>query len=328
VFDESSLCQWQWLLVAAAVSLPLLQLPTFHEARWAALVVGVIPLLLNVAVMLYEIALVRPWNCAPGPSYGGGGERDAASVFLGLSAFSYAFGGHGVLLIKACYGGETACISLAGVVSHAASAASLRGPMRTAFALHYHWCVLNVGLYPEEMREMRTPSAWPSVMHWTYGLTMPLYWLCGALGYFAYGDYSLANINLNFPRNPANTLSIVVQLVQEVYFIVSTNLVMNLAMELAFGIDPVACCKSPTTVNILASGRAPRVLSGTCISLAPALGLVKAHADLTEEGTRDPARRIAHSVSDVPVASRLPPWLQRLLLRTAFFTSQVRAAVA
>eukprot|EP00967_Tisochrysis_lutea_P141177 scaffold259025_cov34-Tisochrysis_lutea.AAC.2 len=99
-------------------------------------------------------------------------------------------------------------------------------------------------------------------------------------------------------------------------------------MELAFGIDPVACCKSPTTVNILASGRAPRVLSGTCISLAPALGLVKAHADLTEEGTRDPARRIAHSVSDVPVASRLPPWLQRLLLRTAFFTSQVRAAVA
>mmetsp|Transcript_27573 Transcript_27573/g.83952 ORF Transcript_27573/g.83952 Transcript_27573/m.83952 type:complete len:343 (+) Transcript_27573:851-1879(+) len=226
--------------------------------------------------MLYEIALVRPWNCAPGPSYGGGGERDAASVFLGLSAFSYAFGGH--------------------------------------------------GLYPEEMREMRTPSAWPSVMHWTYGLTMPLYWLCGALGYFAYGDYSLANINLNFPRNPANTLSIVVQLVQEVYFIVSTNLVMNLAMELAFGIDPVACCKSPTTVNILASGRAPRVLSGTCISLAPALGLVKAHADLTEEGTRDPARRIAHSVSDVPVASRLPPWLQRLLLRTAFFTSQVLVA--
>ena len=56
MFDESSLCQWQWLLVAAAVSLPLLQLPTFHEARWAALVVGVIPLLLNVAVMLYEVS--------------------------------------------------------------------------------------------------------------------------------------------------------------------------------------------------------------------------------------------------------------------------------
>eukprot|EP00967_Tisochrysis_lutea_P141178 scaffold259025_cov34-Tisochrysis_lutea.AAC.3 len=171
-------------------------------------------LLPSLHLFFNQIALVRPWNCAPGPSYGGGGERDAASVFLGLSAFSYAFGGHGVLLIKACYGGETACISLAGVVSHAASAASLRGPMRTAFALHYHWCVLNVGLYPEEMREMRTPSAWPSVMHWTYGLTMPLYWLCGALGYFAYGDYSLANINLNFPRNPANTLSIVVQLVR------------------------------------------------------------------------------------------------------------------
>jgi amino acid permease len=71
------------------------------------------------------------------------------------------------------------------------------------------------GFYPEEMREMRNPSSWPTVMHWTYGLVLPLYWVCGVLGYYAYGDYSLANINLNFPKNNANLASISVQLVRK-----------------------------------------------------------------------------------------------------------------
>lgn len=60
VFDDSPLCQWQWLLVAAVVSIPLLQLPTFHETRWAALVVGVMPLVLNVSVMFYEARASPP----------------------------------------------------------------------------------------------------------------------------------------------------------------------------------------------------------------------------------------------------------------------------
>jgi len=64
------------------------------------------------------------------------------------------------------------------------------------------------------MREMRSPNKWPQVMAWTYAVATPLYWACGVLGYYAYGDYSLANINLNFPRNGPNTLSIVVQLVR------------------------------------------------------------------------------------------------------------------
>jgi len=198
LFDQSRLCQWQWLLLAAAVSLPVLQLPTYHETRWAAALLGLLPLAINVAVMFYEVLLVRPWRCQPGPRYdgllgfadeggalSGGGEealsnrtspqgRDLNDVFLGLSAFAYAFGGH--------------------------------------------------GFYPEEIREMSTPSAWPSVMNWTYGVAIPLYWACGIVGYYAYGDFSWSNINLNFPRNAANTASIGVQVVQEVYFILVGNL--------------------------------------------------------------------------------------------------------
>lgn len=95
MFEKSSLCQWQWLLIAGLISLPILQLPTFNATRWAAFLCGVVPLLINVAVMAYEVLLVRPWGCSPGPSYDGGGERSVGSIFLGLTAFSYAFGGHG-----------------------------------------------------------------------------------------------------------------------------------------------------------------------------------------------------------------------------------------
>ena len=53
---------------------------------------------------------------------------------------------------------------------------------------------------------MAQPQRWPTVMRITYATCMPLYWACGILGYYAYGDYSLANINLNFPDNAANRI--------------------------------------------------------------------------------------------------------------------------
>lgn len=206
LWASSSLCQWQWLLLVSLASLPLLQIPTFSETRWAALIIGIVPLLFNVLVFFYEIALVRPWDCSPGPSFDGGGSlsataddsgapvpspgRSLSSLLLGLNAISYAFGGH--------------------------------------------------GLYPEEIREMTRPEEWPQVMRVSYGFTVPLYLVCGLLGYAAYGDYSRANINLNFPANGANFASIAVQLVQELYFVFSTNLVLHLAVELALGIDPTA----------------------------------------------------------------------------------------
>lgn len=106
LFDTSSICQWQWLLLVGLISLPALQVgaapciraatspgmracasrlrsgsasqwlatrlvlrptsaqvPSFHATRFAALFLGVIPLVLNVAVFLYEILLVQPWCC-------------------------------------------------------------------------------------------------------------------------------------------------------------------------------------------------------------------------------------------------------------------------
>ena len=73
-------------------------------------------------------------------------------------------------------------------------------------------------------------------------MTVPLYWLCGLVGYYAYGDFSQANINLNFPDNAANKLSIAVQAAQEFFFILDSDLVVMLAIELAVGLDPSTCC--------------------------------------------------------------------------------------
>ena len=69
LFSSAPICQWQWLLLIAAVSLPVLQVPSFHESRWVAVFIGCVPLLLNVVIFFYEIFTVQPWRCEPGPSY-------------------------------------------------------------------------------------------------------------------------------------------------------------------------------------------------------------------------------------------------------------------
>ena len=163
---------------------------------------------------------------------------------------------------------------------------------------------------------MRSPSSWSRVLRLTYAAVLPLYFACGLLGYAAYGDFANANINVNFPDNLANQASIVVQMVQEVrllrstwprhharltltptfttrhsplathhsplhlhphqvYFLLSTNLVIMLALELRLGLDPAACC-SPRWNGCPWLGRLP-----------------------------------------------LPPWVGRLVLRSALLSSQV-----
>ena len=139
-------------------------MPSFHATRFAALLLGILPLALNVLVFFYEIAAAAPWDCDPGPSYTARPAPGRAA--LGLAAFAYAFGGH--------------------------------------------------GLYPEQIREMADASQWPAVMAATYAACVPLYVVCGLVGYYAYGDAAKANINLNFPDDAANRLSIAVQAVQEV----------------------------------------------------------------------------------------------------------------
>eukprot|EP00322_Chrysochromulina_rotalis_P006000 CAMPEP_0115829824 /NCGR_PEP_ID=MMETSP0287-20121206/1298_1 /TAXON_ID=412157 /ORGANISM="Chrysochromulina rotalis, Strain UIO044" /LENGTH=281 /DNA_ID=CAMNT_0003283103 /DNA_START=84 /DNA_END=929 /DNA_ORIENTATION=- len=143
-----------------------------------------------MAVFLYEILLVQPWNCEPGPSHTVWPSK--FGLALGLSAFAYSFGGH--------------------------------------------------GLYPEQIREMAEPSRWGEVMTAVYAVCTPLYLLAGLLGYYAYGDAAMANINVNFPRNAANAASIAVQCVQEVFFVLESNLVVLLALELRLGLDPTSCC--------------------------------------------------------------------------------------
>jgi len=188
LFPESPFCVWQWLLLTWAMAIPVIQIPTFHESRWIALVT-LIGVGLIVLTFIYEVVLVKPWNCVPGPA--NGASVTTSSVLLSFSAFAYAFGGH--------------------------------------------------GMYPEEIREMERPEQWPSVMNWTYSIMIPMYFLCSLLGYYAYGDFSNANINLNFPSNHINTVSIIVQLVFTYYCIFCTSLVIMLQVESScFGISPTA----------------------------------------------------------------------------------------
>ena len=160
-------------------------MPSFHDTRYAALWLGLAPLVINVGVFFYEVLLVQPWSCEPGPSFT---QPSARRLFTGFAAFTYAFGGH--------------------------------------------------GLYPEQIREMSEPSNWARVMSLTYSAVIPLYWACGILGYGAYGDFAKANINLNFPHNRLNMVSLAIQIVQELFFVLESNLVLLLAIELRLKIDP------------------------------------------------------------------------------------------
>ena len=164
-----------------------------------------------------------------------------------------------------------------------------------------------------------------------------------------YGDASLANINVNFPKNGANSISIAVQcvqvlpaqspaapstprdlnpralsipvpwrvqmlsarqsgsplhhtlpcftcpvplppppmrcaiLAQEIFFVLESNLVVVLALEMALGLQPTECCGPP-------HWRPPR--------------LIRKGASSGRAG--------------------VPPWLGRLVLRTIFMASQAR----
>ncbi len=93
------------------------------------------------------------------------------------------------------------------------------------------------GMFPEVMRELRAPEKqWKRCLGWTYGLVVPMHAACAYLGYYAYGDFAQANINLNFPNNAINRLSIVMQLCLCYYLAYFTNLVLLLQVEGAVGV--------------------------------------------------------------------------------------------
>jgi hypothetical protein len=74
-------CQWAWVLAVWAVSTPVMQIPSFHASRW---VIGpaIAVLGLSVLFFLWEIGVeVRPWECQPGPSFGGVTARSGEFIF-------------------------------------------------------------------------------------------------------------------------------------------------------------------------------------------------------------------------------------------------------
>lgn len=85
-------CQKQWLLFTWVLTVPLMQAPNFGESSVSVLVAFGC-LLLNVLIFLAEVGTYAPWACEPGPAYVTPG---VGQVFIGFTAFAYAFGGHGM----------------------------------------------------------------------------------------------------------------------------------------------------------------------------------------------------------------------------------------
>ena len=83
-------------------------------------------------------------------------------------------------------------------------------------------------------------------MNWSYAIMAPCYMACMCLGYYAYGDFAQANINLNFPNNWVNTVSIALQLLQCYYLIFYTNVVLVMGLEMDhLGVDPTTTWSPP-----------------------------------------------------------------------------------
>lgn len=94
------------------------------------------------------------------------------------------------------------------------------------------------GLYPEEMSEMQEPERWPEVMNWSYYISAPVYLFVGALGYISYGANTEADINLNFPNDFGNALSIAFQFGQCYYAVFFCNVALCSRFEIMLGVDP------------------------------------------------------------------------------------------
>ena len=87
------------------------------------------------------------------------------------------------------------------------------------------------------------------------------------LGYYAYGSFVNANVNLNFPNNGVNVFSLVTQLLQCYYLVFYTNVVLVMGLEMRLGIDPTATWTPAYAPPPLLPGFFPG--GGLRISIAP-----------------------------------------------------------
>ena len=92
------------------------------------------------------------------------------------------------------------------------------------------------GMFPEMIREMRKPQEFTKVINWTYGVIMVQYIVCGYLGFYAYGSFVDANINLMWPYDAWNITSIVLQLLNCYYGVFIGNIGLMLNTERSMGL--------------------------------------------------------------------------------------------
>lgn len=186
------------------------------------------------------------------------------------------------------------------------------------------------GLYPELMREMKEPERWRTVVMWTFGIVVPMYFAVGLLGYYSYGGNARANINLNYPRNTANLLSLVAQTIQEAYFVVVPALVVLLQAELALKVDPTVYCKrlAPEAQRELAVESAPLQdwqPSSYAGMLDRTLTRIKAEQENESEEIESRFQDWRHVLS--MRSCGVPPVLFRFIFRSLFLVSQAGIAI-
>ena len=76
------------------------------------------------------------------------------------------------------------------------------------------------------------------MLNYGYLTMIPIDLLVMYWGYKAYGDFAKGNINLNFPHNGANIVSMLMQSVQCYYGVFFTSITLMMRIETYFGVDP------------------------------------------------------------------------------------------
>ena len=57
------------------------------------------------------------------------------------------------------------------------------------------------GVFPEEVRELKSPSTFKAVLKMLYASAVPVYYLCSVYTYYTYGDTIQGNVLANWPEN-------------------------------------------------------------------------------------------------------------------------------
>ena len=97
------------------------------------------------------------------------------------------------------------------------------------------------GVFPEEVRELKSPSTFKAVLKMLYASAAPIYYLCSVYTYYTYGDTIQGNVLANWPEhNWVTKCGAAFSLVGTLTVAVTSNQATLLAVENALEIYPVA----------------------------------------------------------------------------------------